>query len=41
MKVFGGGVMIVEPKHFGRVFLDANSLENAEQLEFVSRAVEE
>ena len=39
---FGGGVMILEPKHFGRVFLDAAELvghgSDWEHLEFVSRA---
>ena len=39
---FGGGVMILEPKHFGRVFLDAAELveheSNWEDLEFISRA---
>ena len=32
---YGGGVMILEPKFFGRAFL--TDTENAEDLEFVSR----
>jgi hypothetical protein len=38
MQEFGGGVMIREPKHFGRVFIQAESLPTTEDLEFVSRA---
>jgi hypothetical protein len=38
MHEFGGGAMIKEPKHFGLVFLDAESLLDTEDLEFVSRA---
>jgi len=33
---FGGGVMIVEPKVFGRVFIN-DPLSDYEDLEFVSR----
>jgi hypothetical protein len=32
---YGGGVMILEPKHFGRCFL--HRTDTAEDLEFVSR----
>jgi hypothetical protein len=35
METFGGGVMILEPKVFGRLFLDTTSDE--EDLKFVSR----
>jgi hypothetical protein len=35
---FGGGVMIREPKHFGAAFIQAKSLPETEDLEFVSRA---
>ena len=34
----GGGVMVVEPKAFGRVFIPADQLEETEDLEFVARA---
>jgi len=34
----GGGVMIREPKHFGSVFIQAESLPETEDLEFVARA---
>jgi len=34
----GGGVMVIEPKRFGRVFL--SDVENAEDLILVSRASE-
>jgi hypothetical protein len=37
MKDSGGGVMILEPKHFGRAFVGTESLEECEDLEFVSR----
>jgi hypothetical protein len=37
LKEFGGGVMIVEPRRFGRAFIRANSLDECEDLEFVSR----
>jgi len=33
----GGGVMILEPKLFGRAFIPTESLEESEDLEFVSR----
>lgn len=33
---FGGGVMIIEPKHFGRAFV--NEPENAEDLVFIARS---
>jgi len=33
---YGGGVMILEPKHFGRCFLPETGA--AEDLEFVSRS---
>ena len=36
MKEEGPGVMVVEPKHFGRAFL--RDTHNAEDLKFVSRA---
>lgn len=35
---YGGGVMVVEPKVFGRVFIPADQLEKTEDLEFVARA---
>jgi hypothetical protein len=35
VKEYGGGVMIVEPKYFGRAFLP--DPRNAEDLEFVAR----
>lgn len=37
VKEFGGGVMISEPKHFGRAFVPANQIQEYEDLEFVSR----
>ena len=40
---FGGGIMIgqhVEPKSFGSVFISARDIDDAEDLEFVSRADE-
>jgi hypothetical protein len=36
VKEYGGGVMIVEPKVFGRLFIDA-PVSQYEDLEFVSR----
>jgi len=33
----GGGVMILESKLFGRAFIPTESLEESEDLEFVSR----
>lgn len=36
VKEYGGGVMVVEPKHFGRIFICDTS--EAEDLVFVSRA---
>jgi hypothetical protein len=38
MQEFGGGVMIREPKHFGAAFIQAKSLPETEDLEFLSRA---
>ena len=38
MKEFGGGVMIREPNHFGAAFIQAESLPETEDLEFLSRA---
>ncbi|MGC2465968.1 MAG: hypothetical protein WA517_12295 [Candidatus Acidiferrum sp.] len=35
-KEFGGGVMVLEPKHFGRVFL--HETQDEEDLTFVARA---
>ena len=37
VKEFGGGVMIVEPKSFGRLFINAGDIPGYEDLEFVSR----
>jgi hypothetical protein len=37
VKQYGGGVMIVEPKVFGTLFIDA-PVSQYEDLEFVSRA---
>jgi hypothetical protein len=37
MNEFGGGIMILEAKHFGRVFVHAESLPETEDLEFISR----
>ena len=34
---YGGGVMIVEPKVFGRAFISADQIKDCEDLEFVSR----
>ena len=34
---FGGGVMILEPAVFGRLFLNASQISRYEDLEFVSR----
>jgi len=34
---FGGGVMVIEPKVFGRLFIDA-PVSDYEDLEFVSRS---
>jgi hypothetical protein len=34
----GGGVLIREPKVFGRAFIPANQLDETEDLQFVSRA---
>ena len=39
VKEFGGGVMIIEPKHFGRAFLDEPG--KYEDLVFVSRCVQD
>jgi hypothetical protein len=35
---FGGGVMVREPKYFRSAFLDADSVKDTEDLEFVARA---
>jgi hypothetical protein len=37
---FGGGVMILETKFFGRAFIPADQLAEAEGLEFCSRGEE-
>ena len=37
MQEFGGGVMIRGPKHFGAIFIRAESLPETEDLEFLSR----
>lgn len=37
VKEHGGGVMIVEPKSFGRLFINARDIPEYEDLEFVSR----
>lgn len=37
MKESGGGVMILDPAVSGRTFIEKDSLENYEDLEFVSR----
>jgi hypothetical protein len=36
VREFGGGIMIVEPKEFGRLFIDA-PVNQYDDLEFVSR----
>ncbi len=38
MKEYDGGVLIREPKVFGRAFIHASSLDEFEDLQFVSRA---
>ena len=38
VKEFGGGILISEPKHFGRAFVRSESIAEDENLEFVSRA---
>jgi hypothetical protein len=38
MREFGGGVRILEPKNFGCVFIQADQLEETEDLEFGARA---
>ena len=38
VKQFGGGVLISEPKVFGRLFIRASEIGEYEDLEFVSRA---
>ena len=35
---YGGGIMVLEPKFFGRAFLQADSIGKYEDLEFVCRA---
>ena len=37
MKEFGGGVMVLDPLISGRTFVPSNSLDEYEDLEFVSR----
>src|SRR5512146_760881 len=37
VKEFGGGVMVLEPKRFGRAFIHADQLPEEEDLEFVAR----
>jgi hypothetical protein len=37
MKEFGGGVLILEPIVFGRLFIPSDQLEESEDLEFISR----
>ena len=37
VKEFGGGIMVVEPKVFGRLFIDA-PVSDYDGLEFVSRS---
>jgi len=37
MKEHGGGIMVLEPKLFGRAFIPTESLDDCEDLEFVSR----
>jgi hypothetical protein len=34
---YGGGVMVREPKHFGRAFIPVGQLPTTEDLEFVER----
>lgn len=34
---YGGGVMILAPNRFGRVFIPAGQIEEADELEFVAR----
>jgi len=36
---FGGGVMVVEPKVFGYLFINPPFIDDYEDLEFVSRAL--
>jgi hypothetical protein len=38
VREFGGGVMIREPEHFGTAFIQAESLPETEDLEFLARA---
>ena len=35
---YGGGVIVIEPKFFGRAFIPADQLDETYQLEFVGRA---
>jgi hypothetical protein len=37
IREFGGGVGLVESKHFGRVFISGDELPTTEDLEFVAR----
>jgi hypothetical protein len=37
-EVYGSGIVIAEPKVFGRLFLPEDDLKDYEDLEFVSRA---
>jgi len=38
VREFGGGVLIFDPRASGRTFLDAESISEYEDLEFISRA---
>jgi hypothetical protein len=38
LREHGGGVMVLEPKAFGRCFIPTDQIEETEDLEFVSRA---
>lgn len=37
VKEFGGGILISEPKHFGRAFLRSDEIADCADLQFVSR----
>lgn len=37
LKEFGEGILISEPKHFGRAFLRSDEIADCEDLQFVSR----
>ena len=38
---YGGGVMIIAPGTFGRMFIDKEQIVDDDDLQFVSRAIEE